>query len=64
MIREAVIKCPNCDQEDTTNVELEDYHTEYFVVTECVSCAQPYVIGITIRVDFRSGRVEMENSNA
>lgn len=61
MIREITVLCPNCEQEDTTNVDLEDYTTEYFITTECVHCAKPYAIGLTIRVDHRVGRIVMED---
>lgn len=62
MIRECTVQCPHCGEIDTTNVDLEDYSTEYYVVTECVTCAKPYVIGTTILVHFRVGKVEMENA--
>ncbi len=63
MLRECTASCPHCGESDTTNVALEDYSTEYFVVTECVSCCKPYVLGILIEVSFRTGRVEMEQSH-
>jgi len=64
MIREYTANCPHCGEPDTTCVPIEDYTTEYFIVTECVTCTKPYVIGTTIIVEFRTGRVDMEQNNA
>jgi len=63
MLRECTTACPHCGETDTTNITLEDYSTEYFVVTECVTCSKPYVLGVTIEVTFRTGRVDMETGN-
>ena len=63
MIRECTCNCPHCGESDTTHVPLADYSTEYFVVTECATCTTPYVLGITIDVTFRTGRVDMETKD-
>lgn len=61
MIRECTVNCPMCGEPDTTHIEIEDYSTEYYITTECVNCAHPYVIGVTVTTKFRTGRVEMDN---
>jgi len=55
--RHLIVKCPECGQDDGTTVELEDWTTEYYVVTECAHCTNPYALGVHIIVNSQAYRI-------
>lgn len=59
MQRLCTVQCPSCGESDSTLLDIEDFHSEYYVVAECEHCQNPYVIGIKVNVEFRTGTMEM-----